>query len=386
MTKLLFRLFIPKGDVSDPNVRAAYGKLSGFTGIILNIILVAGKLTAGLISGSVSIVADALNNLSDAGSSVITFIGFRLAGRKPDKEHPFGHGRIEYIAGLIVSVIIIFMGIELIQTSVEKIINPQKAVFSYLALGVLCASILFKLWMFFFNRKIAKTINSPSVAATATDSISDVIATSVVLAALVCGMYTDFPVDGTAGIIVALFILKGGISALKDTQAPLLGRPISKELAEQIDSLALEHENILGVHDLIYHDYGPGRALLSFHVEVPAELSVIAIHSMIDHIEREIYSKYGIEAVIHMDPVCSGGMCAQVQTLALQAAQSVHPDATIHDVQMVDCDGANKVYFDMILPYGLEITDAQAAALAAEYLKQNGIDAEVRIDHPYVEA
>ncbi len=386
MTKLLFRLFIPKGDINDPNVRSAYGKLSGFTGIILNILLVAGKLTTGFISGSVAIIADALNNLSDAGSSVITFIGFRLAGRKPDKEHPFGHGRIEYVAGLIVSVIIIFMGIELIQTSVEKIISPEKAVFSYIALGVLCASILFKLWMFFFNRKIAKTINSPSIAATATDSISDVIATTVVLVALICGMYTDFPVDGTAGIIVALFILKGGISALKDTQAPLLGRPISKELAEKIDSLALEHENILGVHDLIYHDYGPGRALVSFHVEVPAELSLVTIHTMIDHIEREINSKFGIEAVVHMDPVCSGGMCEHVQSLALQAAKAVHPDATIHDVQVTECDGENKVYFDMILPYGLEMTDAQAAALAVEYLKENGINAEVRIDHPYIEA
>lgn len=279
MSELLLRLFVPKGDADDPKVRTRCGQLSGITGIILNILLVAGKLTVGIIAGSVAIIADAINNFSDAASSVITLIGFRLAGQKPDKEHPFGHGRIEYVAGLIVSVLIIFMGFELAWSSIEKIITPSPTEFSYAAMGVLIAAILVKVWLFWFNRKIAKRINSASIAATATDSLSDVIATTVVLAALIGGQYTDFPIDGVAGIIVALFIFKSGWGAVKSTQAPLLGRPMSKELADEIDKLALEHENILGIHDLIYHDYGPGRAIVSFHAEVPADGNLMETHA-----------------------------------------------------------------------------------------------------------
>lgn len=300
MSELLLRLFIPKGDAEDPKVRTRCGLLSGITGIILNILLVAGKLTVGLLAGSVAIIADAVNNFSDAASSVITLIGFKLAGQKPDKEHPFGHGRIEYIAGLIVSMLILFMGFELAWSSIEKIITPEAAEFSYAAMGVLIAAILVKFWLFYFNRKIAKRINSPSIAATATDSLSDVIATSVVLAALIAGQYTDWPIDGIAGVIVAIFIFKSGWGAVKSTQAPLLGRPMSKELADEIDKLALNHETILGIHDLIYHDYGPGRAIVTFHAEVPADGNLMDTHETIDRVEREIREKFGIEAVIHL--------------------------------------------------------------------------------------
>ena len=387
MSELLLRLFVPKGSPDDPAVRTRCGLLSGITGIILNIILVAGKLTVGIIAGSVAIIADAINNFSDAASSVITLAGFKLAGQKPDKEHPFGHGRIEYVAGLIVSVLIIFMGFELAWSSIEKIITPEAAEFSYAAMGVLIAAILVKFWLFYFNRKIAKRINSPSIAATASDSISDVIATGVVLAALIAGQYTTFPIDGVAGVIVAIFIFKAGWGAVKTTQAPLLGRPMSKELADAIDKLALEHENILGIHDLIYHDYGPGRAIVSFHAEVPADGNLMETHEMIDHVEREIREKFGIEAVIHMDPIVADGDTEEMRTLVENVVKSIHPDASIHDLRIAEWDKIHNVYFDVIVPYGLDISDEEIEKRIKEQIKEkSGFNAVIHVEHPFIES
>lgn len=387
MSELLLRLFVPKGSPDDPVVRTRCGLLSGITGIILNIILVAGKLTVGIIAGSVAIIADAINNFSDAASSVITLAGFKLAGQKPDKEHPFGHGRIEYVAGLIVSVLIIFMGFELAWSSIEKIITPEAAEFSYAAMGVLIAAILVKFWLFYFNRKIAKRINSPSIAATASDSISDVIATGVVLAALIAGQYTTFPIDGVAGVIVAIFIFKAGWGAVKTTQAPLLGRPMSKELADAIDKLALEHENILGIHDLIYHDYGPGRAIVSFHAEVPADGNLMETHEMIDHVEREIREKFGIEAVIHMDPIVVDGDTEEMRTLVENVVKSIHPDASIHDLRIAEWDKIHNVYFDVIVPYGLDISDEEIEKRIKEQIKEkSGFNAVIHVEHPFIES
>lgn len=387
MSELLLRLFVPKGSPDDPVVRTRCGLLSGITGIILNIILVAGKLTVGIIAGSVAIIADAINNFSDAASSVITLAGFKLAGQKPDKEHPFGHGRIEYVAGLIVSVLIIFMGFELAWSSIEKIITPEAAEFSYAAMGVLIAAILVKFWLFYFNRKIAKRINSPSIAATASDSISDVIATGVVLAALIAGQYTTFPIDGVAGVIVAIFIFKAGWGAVKTTQAPLLGRPMSKELADAIDKLALEHENILGIHDLIYHDYGPGRAIVSFHAEVPADGNLMETHEMIDHVEREIREKFGIEAVIHMDPIVVDGDTEEMRTLVESVVKSIHPDASIHDLRIAEWDKIHNVYFDVIVPYGLDISDEEIENRVKEQIKEkSGFNAVIHVEHPFIES
>lgn len=387
MSELLLRLFVPKGSPDDPKVRTRCGLLSGITGIILNIILVAGKLTVGIIAGSVAIIADAINNFSDAASSVITLAGFKLAGQKPDKEHPFGHGRIEYVAGLIVSVLIIFMGFELAWSSIEKIITPEAAEFSYAAMGVLIAAILVKFWLFYFNRKIAKRINSASIAATASDSISDVIATCVVLASLIAGQYTTFPIDGVAGVIVAIFIFKAGWGAVKTTQAPLLGRPMSKELADAIDKLALEHENILGIHDLIYHDYGPGRAIVSFHAEVPADGNLMETHELIDHIEREIREKFGIEAVIHMDPIVVDGDTEEMRTLVENVAKEIHPDASIHDLRIAEWDKIHNVYFDMIVPYGLDISDEEIEKRVKEQIKEkSGFNAVMHVEHPFIES
>lgn len=387
MSELLLRLFVPKGSPDDPVVRTRCGLLSGITGIILNIILVAGKLTVGIIAGSVAIIADAINNFSDAASSVITLAGFKLAEQKPDKEHPFGHGRIEYVAGLIVSVLIIFMGFELAWSSIEKIITPEAAEFSYAAMGVLIAAILVKFWLFYFNRKIAKRINSPSIAATASDSISDVIATGVVLVALIAGQYTTFPIDGVAGVIVAIFIFKAGWGAVKTTQAPLLGRPMSKELADAIDKLALEHENILGIHDLIYHDYGPGRAIVSFHAEVPADGNLMETHEMIDHVEREIREKFGIEAVIHMDPIVVDGDTEEMRTLVESVIKSIHPDASIHDLRIAEWDKIHNVYFDVIVPYGLDISDEEIENRVKEQIKEkSGFNAVMHVEHPFIES
>lgn len=387
MSELLLRLFVPKGSADDPAVRSRCGLLSGITGIVLNILLVAGKLTVGIIAGSVAIIADAVNNFSDAASSVITLIGFKLAGQKPDKEHPFGHGRIEYVAGLIVSVLIIFMGFELAWSSVEKIITPERTVFSYAAMGVLIAAILIKVWLFYFNRKIAKRINSPSITATATDSLSDVVATGVVLAALIAGQYTDFPIDGVAGVIVAIFIFKSGWGAVKSTQAPLLGRPMSKELADAIDKLALEHEDILGIHDLVYHDYGPGRAIVTFHAEVPANGDLTQTHETIDHVEREIREKFGIEAVIHMDPIVVDGDTEEMRTLIEGIVKEIAPEATIHDLRIAEWDKIRNVYFDVILPYGIADTDEAAAEKIRQAVKQrSGFNAVIHIDHPFIES
>ena len=261
------------------------------------------------------------------------------------------------------------------------------AAFSYAAMGVLIAAILVKFWMFYFNRKIAKRINSASIAATATDSLSDVIATAVVLVALIAGQYTDCPIDGIAGIIVAIFIFKSGWGAVKATQAPLLGRPMSKELADAIDKLALEHENILGIHDLIYHDYGPGRAIVSFHAEVPADGNLMETHELIDHVEREIRDKFGIEAVIHMDPIVVDGDTEEVRELVEGVVKAIHPDATVHDLRIANWDKIRNVYFDAIVPYGMAITDAEISEkIKAAISEKSGLNAVVHIEHPFIES
>ncbi|MCD8371847.1 MAG: cation diffusion facilitator family transporter [Clostridia bacterium] len=385
MSELLIKLFIPS-DAAEKEKHSRCGILSGVVGIILNVLLVAGKLTLGIITGSVAMIADAVNNLSDAASSAITLVGFKLASQKPDKEHPFGHGRIEYVTGLIVSVLIIFMAFELGYSSVEKIITPEKTQFTYVAVGILVAAILVKFWLFYFNLRLAKLINSSALKATSTDSLYDVFATTVVLASLIGGKYTDFPIDGVAGLIVAIFILKAGIGAVKSTQAPLLGKPIAKELAEKIDNLALEHENILGVHDLIYHDYGPDRAIVSFHIEVPCDMTLVDAHSLADHIEREIKEKFGIEAVIHADPVVIDGLTEYVRAIAERACKAVDGRIEIHDLQCVEDE--KKVYFDMILPFDLKLTAEKAKNKVKEIMlrEDNTLDVNITVDYPFIES
>ena len=318
MIELLSRWFIRnRENTGDPAVRLAYGRLCGLVGIGLNLLLFGGKLFAGTVSGSVAVTADAFNNLSDAGSSVVTLLGFQLAGKKPDPQHPFGHGRIEYISGLVVSGLILLMGVELGNSSVEKILHPEAVDFSLLAMGILVASIAVKLYMYLYNRRIGRRISSAAMEATATDSLSDAIATTAVLAAMLVGRFTDLMIDGWVGLVVACFILFSGYQAAKETLWPLLGQPPEQELVERIQQMVLSHPPICGIHDLVVHDYGPGRMMVSLHAEVPAHGDILELHDVIDTAEMELKRTLHCDAVIHMDPIITDD--AQIVQLLSQA-------------------------------------------------------------------
>ena len=321
-------------------------------GILLNTLLCLGKLGAGLLTGSIAVVADGLNNLSDAASSVITLIGFRLAGQAADEEHPFGHGRIEYLSGLLVAMAILLMGFELGRSSLEKLLHPEELSFSWLAVAILAVSIGMKLWMFRFNRVLGEAISSQAMKATAADSLSDAAATAVVLAATLVDHFLDLQVDGLAGLLVAAFILKTGWEAAKDTLDPLLGRAMDPELAADIDKLVLSHPNILGIHDLVYHDYGPGRAMMSFHAEVPADADLLEMHDIIDHIERELKTKHHIETVIHIDPVVNDERTNALREQVEAAARALDPVLSVHDLRITAGPYHTNVLFDLVLPAG----------------------------------
>lgn len=343
---------------ASPKVRLRYGILCGAVGIGFNILLFIGKILAGTLTGSIGITADAFNNLSDAGSSVISLVGFRLSEQKADKEHPFGHGRFEYIAGLIVSMAILLMGAELVKTSIQKIITPEPVTFSFLAVGVLFGSILVKLYMFLYNRGIGKKIDSPTMRATAMDSFSDVTATSVVLLSMLISKWTSWNVDGWAGLAVALFILYTGIQAAKETISPLLGQPPEKAFVEKIEQIVLSGKGIIGVHDLVVHDYGPGRVMVSLHAEVPADGDMIHLHDAVDNIERELKRECGCEAVIHMDPVAvndaeTNRLRAEVEALV----KSMDEKLSLHDFRVVPGPTHTNLVFDLAVPFGFTMTD-----------------------------
>ena len=388
MISLLARLFIkPDPAREEPETRRAYGVLCGIVGICLNVLLFAGKFLAGTLSGSIAITADAFNNLSDAGSSFVTLVGFQLAGQKPDSEHPFGHGRMEYVSGLAVSVLILLMGLELGKTSIEKILHPEPVDFSPLIFAILCASILVKLYMFLYNRRLGKKLASPAMEATAMDSLSDSVATAAVLIATLVGRFTGLEIDGWCGVLVAAFILWSGINAVRDTLDPLLGRAMDPELAADIDKLVLSHPNILGIHDLVYHDYGPGRAMMSFHAEVPADTDLLEMHDIIDHIERELKAKHHIETVIHTDPVVNDERTNALREQVEAAAKALDPALSIHDLRITAGPYHTNVLFDVMVPYGFRLTDAQVTRelrQAVEALSEK-YSAVIQVDHSYVE-
>mgnify|MGYP000960432758 FL=1 len=343
---------------SSPVVRLRYGVLCGAVGIFFNILLFTGKLIAGMVTKSIGITADAFNNLSDAGSATITLVGFRLAEQKADKEHPFGHGRFEYIAGLIVSMAILLMGFELAKTSIEKILHPEPIVFSFLALGMLVISILTKLYMFFYNRGIGKKIDSAAMRATAMDSFSDVTATSVVLLSMLIGKWTGWMIDGYAGLAVALFIGYTGIRAAKETVSPLLGQPPTKEFVEEIERIVLAHDGVIGVHDLVVHDYGPGRRMISLHAEVPADGDMIHLHDAVDNLEKLLRKECGCEAVIHMDPVeTNNQQTNQLRTEAEKILVSLDERLTLHDFRVVAGPTHTNLVFDVVVPFGFSMPD-----------------------------
>ena len=292
MVTLLAKIFIQEKN-DQAKIREEYGVLCGVVGILFNVLLFAGKFLAGTISHSIAITADAVNNLSDAGSSIVTLAGFKLAGTKPDTEHPFGHGRIEYISGLVVAAAILLMAYELIRDSVGKIVHPEETEFSGLIVVILVLSILVKLYMYFYNHRIGKKLDSAAMQATAIDSLSDTCATTAVLAATLIGHFTGLHIDGWCGVLVGVFILYAGISAAKETLNPLLGQPPAEEFVMQIDRIVMSHPEICGIHDLIVHDYGPGRKMVTLHAEVPADGDILEVHDVIDNVENELREKLG---------------------------------------------------------------------------------------------
>ncbi len=388
MITLLARLFIKDRDkVADAAVRRAYGMLCSLTGIGLNVLLFLGKYLAGRLSGSIAMTADAFNNLSDAGSSVITLLGFRMAAKKPDPGHPFGHGRIEYLSGVAVSIIIIVVGVQLGLESIDKIMNPQPVDAGLLPMLVLVASICVKGYMFAYNRGIGRKINSPGMAATAMDSLSDSIATSVVLISMLLSRFAGVNADGWGGIAVACFIIFSGFKAAKETLSPLLGNPPDPQLVHDITSIVLSHSEVMNVHDLIVHDYGPGRLMVSLHAEVPGNGNIYALHDTIDTIEYELSSKLGCDAVIHMDPVSPDGTkTAHMRDELAEAAKSIDPRLSIHDFRIVDGPTHTNVIFDAVLPNDSKLTEEEAVAqleALVHSLWQNS-HPKVHIDRPFV--
>lgn len=361
MISLLARWLIKEHTNYDaPAVRTAYGTLCGMMGIVLNLLLFGGKFLAGTLTGSIAITADAFNNLSDAGSSIITLIGFKLAAQKPDREHPYGHGRIEYLTGLIVSLLILLAGFELLTGSIEKIVSPTAATLDPLALAILLASILIKLYMFFYNRGIARRIRSNAMKATATDCICDCLSTVVVLAATLIGALTELPLDGWAGLLVSLFILFSGFKAAKDTVAPLLGQPPEPEFIRDIEQLVLSHPDVMGIHDLIVHDYGPGRRMVSLHAEVDARGDFLRLHDSIDNIEKQLAGDLNVEAVIHMDPIITDD--AKTQTLRRRLSDilnTLNVPIAFHDFRVVQGPTHTNLIFDIVVPFSIKQTDAQ---------------------------
>ena len=359
MINLLVKTFVKDcGNVQDPQVRQRYGTLSGAVGIFLNLLLSAGKMIAGVLTGSIAITADAFNNLTDAGSSVVTLVGFRMAGKQADGDHPFGHGRIEYLSGLAVSVVILLVGLELAKSSVEKIIHPEPVEFSWLSAGILAAAICVKLWMSYFNRSLSRRIGSAAMAATAPDSLSDAAATSAVLLSSLIGRFTGVNIDAWAGILVAIFILRAGWGAAKDTLNPLLGQSPDPELVRDIERTVLAHPQVVGIHDMIIHDYGPGRSMMSLHAEVPAGADIMAVHDEIDAIERELKAKYRIDASIHMDPIVTGDeTIRRARQMVAGLVREVDPAMTIHDFRMTSGPRHRNLIFDVVVPYSVRQSD-----------------------------
>ena len=358
MITLLSRLFAHSHSQDPAGLRKAYGILCGAVGIFLNILLFLGKLLAGTLAGSVAITADAFNNLSDAGSSVITLLGFHLAGQKADAHHPFGHGRIEYLSGLGVAVLILLMGWELLQSSLSKVFHPAPVTAAPLVIAILCTSIAVKLYMAFYNWRLGRKLDSAAMRATATDSLCDSAATSAVLAATLIGHFTGRMIDGWCGLLVAAFIFWSGVKTAKETIDPLLGVPPTHEFVSRIRDLVMAHSQIIGIHDLIVHDYGPGRTMISLHAEVPANQDVLALHDEIDNVEKELRQQLGCEAVIHMDPVDTDNAIKEdTRRRVADLVRCIDDEITIHDFRMISGPTHTNVIFDAVVPYDFRLSD-----------------------------
>ena len=388
MIEFLARVFIRHRDGLSPSaLRQAYGQLCGAVGIGLNLLLFVGKLFAGTISGSIAITADAFNNLSDAGSSVVTLLGFRLAGRKPDPEHPFGHGRMEYISGLAVAGLILLMGVELGKSSLKKILSPEEIVSSPLVLAILAVSVAVKLYMFYYNRSIGKKIKSAAMSATATDSLSDAVSTTAVLIATLVGQFTGLNIDGWVGLLVALFILFSAYKAAKETLSPLLGQTPDPEFVDRIEQIVLSYPEVLNIHDLIVHDYGPGRMMISLHAEVSADGDLLQLHDVIDNAEHRLKKELGCMAVIHMDPIITNDAHTDALRMAVaEKVKSIDPRLTIHDFRTVSGPTHTNLIFDVVVPYDVKLTADEVRRRIGALVKEldENYFAVVQVDNSYV--
>lgn len=371
MSNLLIKLFVKDyQNTENEAVRTRLGTLSGTVGILLNILLSVSKVIFGLITKSISIIADGANNSFDAISSIINLVGFKISGKPADDEHPFGHGRVEYVSALTLAFFILIMGVELIKTSVDKFRNPETVVFSVPAVLVLVFSILAKLWLAFFNRRIGKMINSVAVNAVVTDSLGDIAATSCSLIALVCSKFTDWPIDAVMGIVVALVIIYAGIGIIRGTMGPLLGEPPEKETVDRLEELVMSYDGIVGIHDLVLHSYGHSKIFGSLHAEVPADVDILHNHDTIDLIEREIKRQLGIEISIHMDPIINDERTHELKAMVREIVTEICSEATMHDFRVVDGPTHTNLIFDVVLPRKSGITEEDFKNTVDEQVKK----------------
>ena len=388
MITLLTKKFIRDWEnVTSPAVRQAYGMLCGIVGICLNIVLFALKFFAGTISGSIAITADAFNNLSDAGASTVTLLGLKLAGKKPDPDHPFGHGRIEYLSGLAVAMVIILMGFELLRDAVNEILHPTAIDASFIAIAILIVSICVKFYMYLYNRAVGKKISSSAMQATAVDSLSDCAATGAVLLATLVARWTSLKIDGWCGLIVSGLILFAGYKAAKDTLSPLLGQPPEQEFVDEIEKIVMAHEAVSGIHDLVVHDYGPGRVMITLHAEVPADHNIMEVHDEIDLIEQELRAKLGCEATIHMDPIDTNDETTKkTREKVSELVRLIDEQITIHDFRMVTGPTHTNVIFDVVVPFQFRLSDKEVEEKIESAVRalDGNYFAVVQIDKCYV--
>lgn len=385
MITLLAKIFIKNKD--EKKKRKAYGTLCSIVGILLNIMLFVGKMIAGTLTGSVAITADAFNNLSDAGSSFITLVGFVFAGKKADTDHPFGHGRIEYLSGFFVSMIILMMAFELLKSSVKKIIHPESITPSAVTIVILIVSVVVKLYMAFYNKKVGKKISSEAMLATGTDSLSDAVATTVVLASMLFMELTGNNIDGYCGVFVAMFIFYAGFNAAKETMSPLLGVAPDKEFVEEIKEIVMSHEIVSGIHDMVVHDYGPGRRMVSLHAEVPGNRNIYEIHDTIDRIEEKIKECLDCEAVIHMDPVDTDNEeIKKMKKIVSEGVKNIDERLSIHDFRMVSGPTHTNLIFDVVVPFEIKMSQNQVRELVEDMVSklEGNYFAVIKVEQSYV--
>ncbi len=365
MTDLIVKTFIKdKDNIANPKVRGQYGILSGCVGIAVNVILCLAKFLVGTVTNSIAITADAVNNLSDAGSSAVTVFGFKMSGKPADADHPFGHGRIEYITAMVVSFIVLFMGFQLGMQSVDKIKNPEDVTFNLVGAIVIGITIFGKLWLALFNRKLGKKINSPAMTAVVADSLSDIAATSVTLIALVLSnFFPNLHIDGWLGIIVACFVLKAGFEIFKETLGALIGEPPTKETVKELEEKIMSYEHVAGIHDLILHNYGPDRFFGSVHAEMPSDIDVMIGHDIIDNIERDIQLKMGIQLTIHYDPIeVNNKRVNELRYVAESAVKRIDERLTIHDFRVVEGPTHTNLIFDVVIPHKFTLNNDELMA------------------------